>query len=193
MVEVPDDRLKKLVELVKPEKTIPATVEFVDIAGQSSMGLTADGVFGPMSKAKAANGCGTTPAPVSQGNCPAGYVAIVPAAPTWAACAMSTTVSTGTNGYLTDIATDSTNRVSTVYESEQDKVVGGMRVTARLADMNFVLCFRFVEVLSVGVDGDEINALHTRGDHVVDRISTRSADTDNSNSRERFNFGLHLL
>jgi GTP-binding protein YchF len=33
MVEVPDDRLKKLVELVKPEKTIPATVEFVDIAG----------------------------------------------------------------------------------------------------------------------------------------------------------------
>jgi peptidoglycan hydrolase-like protein with peptidoglycan-binding domain len=104
------------------------------MAWQSSMGLTADGVFGPMSKAKAANGCGTTPAPVSQGNCPAGYVAIVPAAPTWAACAMSTTISTGTNGYLTDINLDSTNRVSTVYESEQDKVVAGMRVTARLAD-----------------------------------------------------------
>lgn len=33
IVEVPDDRLTKLVELVKPEKTIPATVEFVDIAG----------------------------------------------------------------------------------------------------------------------------------------------------------------
>ena len=56
------------------------------MAWQSSMGLTADGVFGPMSKAKAAHGCGTTPAPVSQRNCPAGYVAIVPAAPTWAAC-----------------------------------------------------------------------------------------------------------
>ncbi len=33
VVEVPDARLQKLVELVKPEKTIPAIVEFVDIAG----------------------------------------------------------------------------------------------------------------------------------------------------------------
>ena len=33
IVEVPDERLKKLAELVKPEKVIPAAVEFVDIAG----------------------------------------------------------------------------------------------------------------------------------------------------------------
>ena len=33
VVEVPDPRLQKLVELVKPKKVIPATVEFVDIAG----------------------------------------------------------------------------------------------------------------------------------------------------------------
>ncbi|MBN2087515.1 redox-regulated ATPase YchF [Candidatus Peregrinibacteria bacterium] len=33
IVEVPDERLKKLEELVKPKKTIPAVVEFVDIAG----------------------------------------------------------------------------------------------------------------------------------------------------------------
>lgn len=33
IVEVPDVRLQKLVELVSPEKVIPATVEFVDIAG----------------------------------------------------------------------------------------------------------------------------------------------------------------
>ncbi len=33
VVEVPDDRLKKLTEMVKPEKVIPAAVEFVDIAG----------------------------------------------------------------------------------------------------------------------------------------------------------------
>ncbi len=46
----------------------------------------------------------------------------------------ATTVSTGTNGYLADIAIDSTNRVSTVYESDQDKVVAGFRATARLAD-----------------------------------------------------------
>ena len=33
IVEVPDERLKKLADLVKPEKVIPAAVEFVDIAG----------------------------------------------------------------------------------------------------------------------------------------------------------------
>ncbi len=106
------------------------------MAWQATMGLTADGVFGNMSKAKAANGCTTTTPPVSQGNCPAGYVAVVPVAPTWAACAMSNTVSTGTNGYLADISSDSSNRVSTVYESEMDKVVAGFRATARLSSQN---------------------------------------------------------
>lgn len=33
VVEVPDERLKKLTELVKPEKVIPTIIEFVDIAG----------------------------------------------------------------------------------------------------------------------------------------------------------------
>jgi GTP-binding protein YchF len=33
MVEVPDPRLKKLAEIVKPQRVLPATVEFVDIAG----------------------------------------------------------------------------------------------------------------------------------------------------------------
>ncbi len=33
MVEVPDPRLARLAELAKPNKTIPATMEFVDIAG----------------------------------------------------------------------------------------------------------------------------------------------------------------
>lgn len=33
IVEVPDPRLKKLAELITPEKTVPAIVEFVDIAG----------------------------------------------------------------------------------------------------------------------------------------------------------------
>ncbi len=33
IVEVPDERMKKLVEIVSPEKTIDAVVEFVDIAG----------------------------------------------------------------------------------------------------------------------------------------------------------------
>lgn len=33
VVSVPDERLKKLAEIVNPEKVIPSTVEFVDIAG----------------------------------------------------------------------------------------------------------------------------------------------------------------
>ncbi|AXQ77610.1 redox-regulated ATPase YchF [Streptococcus chenjunshii] len=33
MVEVPDERLQKLTELIKPKKTIPTTFEFTDIAG----------------------------------------------------------------------------------------------------------------------------------------------------------------
>ncbi len=48
--------------------------------------------------------------------------------------AATVVVATGTNGYLVDLNSDSTGRVSTVYESEQDKVVAGFRATARLAD-----------------------------------------------------------
>src|SRR5687767_2532583 len=33
IVEVPDPRLPKLVEIVKPKKSVPAVVQFVDIAG----------------------------------------------------------------------------------------------------------------------------------------------------------------
>jgi len=33
IVEVPDHRMEKLADIVKPEKTIPASIEFVDIAG----------------------------------------------------------------------------------------------------------------------------------------------------------------
>ena len=33
IVEVPDDRLKKLTELVQPKKTVPTAFEFTDIAG----------------------------------------------------------------------------------------------------------------------------------------------------------------
>ncbi len=33
IVEVPDERLKRLAEIAKPEKLVPTTIEFVDIAG----------------------------------------------------------------------------------------------------------------------------------------------------------------
>src|SRR5690606_17137216 len=33
IVEVPDKRLEKLTEIIKPKKTVPTTFEFTDIAG----------------------------------------------------------------------------------------------------------------------------------------------------------------
>jgi peptidoglycan hydrolase-like protein with peptidoglycan-binding domain len=118
---------------------------------QSNNGLVADGKFGPLSSAKAtalqANGTPATGSLCPNGNtlasncmtAPSGTptVALCPNGMTIASNCMTaptgSTVNTGTNGYLADIAADSTNRVSTVYESEQDKVVAGFHATARLA------------------------------------------------------------
>ncbi|MBM3227623.1 redox-regulated ATPase YchF [Candidatus Peribacteria bacterium] len=44
IVEVPDERLKVLAEMVKPEKVIPAAVEFVDIAGLVKGASTGEGL-----------------------------------------------------------------------------------------------------------------------------------------------------
>ncbi len=44
------------------------------------------------------------------------------------------TTTSGTSGYLSNIVNDSANRVSTVYESQTDQVVGGFQATASLAD-----------------------------------------------------------
>ncbi len=44
IVEVPDERLRTLAELVKPEKVIPAAVEFVDIAGLVKGASTGEGL-----------------------------------------------------------------------------------------------------------------------------------------------------
>lgn len=44
VVEVPDERLKKLADIVKPEKIIPAAVEFVDIAGLVKGASTGEGL-----------------------------------------------------------------------------------------------------------------------------------------------------
>ena len=44
IVEVPDERLQKLAELVKPQRTVPAAVEFVDIAGLVKGASTGEGL-----------------------------------------------------------------------------------------------------------------------------------------------------
>ncbi|MCL1949722.1 MAG: redox-regulated ATPase YchF [Turicibacter sp.] len=44
VVEVPDERLNKLTELVKPKKTVPTTFEFTDIAGLVRGASTGEGL-----------------------------------------------------------------------------------------------------------------------------------------------------
>ncbi|MGC3986716.1 MAG: redox-regulated ATPase YchF [Pseudorhodoferax sp.] len=44
VVEVPDPRLAQLAEIVKPERTVPAIVEFVDIAGLVAGASTGEGL-----------------------------------------------------------------------------------------------------------------------------------------------------
>ncbi|MBP9717699.1 redox-regulated ATPase YchF [Candidatus Gracilibacteria bacterium] len=44
VVEVPDERLKKLIEIVKPQRVLPAMVEFVDIAGLVKGASTGEGL-----------------------------------------------------------------------------------------------------------------------------------------------------
>ncbi len=44
IVEVPDERLQKLAEMVKPEKVVPAAIEFVDIAGLVKGASTGEGL-----------------------------------------------------------------------------------------------------------------------------------------------------
>src|SRR5256714_9977658 len=47
VVEVPDPRLERLNELVKPKKKVPAVVEFVDIAGLGKGASQGEGLGNP--------------------------------------------------------------------------------------------------------------------------------------------------
>ena len=47
IVEVPDPRLAKLAEIVSPQRIVPATVEFVDLAGLVAGARTGEGLGTP--------------------------------------------------------------------------------------------------------------------------------------------------
>lgn len=112
----------------------PKTTAAVKAFQMSTAGLTVDGKAGPMTKAALVNKCNGVTGTVS--TVPGCGIGAMYSSTTGALCSGSTTTTTtsGSEGYLADISSDSTNRVSTVYESEQDKVVIGARATARLAD-----------------------------------------------------------
>ncbi len=107
-----------------------------------------------------------------------------------------TTVNSGTNGYLTDIASDSSNRVSTVYESEQDKVVAGFRATARLADQT-VNRIR-VQMRNTDTNGSSVSLAKYISGASVWMGSTKLAtmaitDADRSTSDDTYTFNFSGL
>ena len=50
-----------------------------------------------------------------------------------------------------------------------------------LANLNFILADRFVEILLIGVDNDEIHAAHTGFNHSINNIVAGTADTNHFN------------
>ena len=158
-------------------------------AFQASKMLTADGLAGAITKATL-NACATAPATTTT------TVALCPNGMTLASnCLMSpssTTVNSTAEGYLSDIASDSSNRVSTVYESESDKVVVGFRGTAKLADQK-------VELVKVTFRNDSPTASSNLGKYISSasiwngstKLATISvADADRSNSDDTYTFNF---
>jgi len=104
----------------------------------STTGMPCAGGSFPAGCTSAMGFSSTTGAPCNGpvGTLPAGCTSASGFSVTTGQACTATTVNQGTNGYLADFASDSTNRVSTVYESEMDKVVAGVRGTARLASQS---------------------------------------------------------
>ncbi|MES2930581.1 MAG: peptidoglycan-binding domain-containing protein [Patescibacteria group bacterium] len=128
---------------------------------------------------------------------------------TGAPCTATTTVS-GTNGYLADISTDSTNRVSTVYESEMDKVVAGFRATARLSSqtvdrVRVTMCNDTDGVTTNGVCSNTTSSSNNLSKYIssaslwygstkIATMAVAQADRGTSNDVYTFNFsGLNAV
>lgn len=160
-------------------------------AFQASKGLGADGLVGSKTKA-ALNSCGS-----STPSTPSSSAALCPNGMTLASnCTMSPNASnwgsSSAEGYVTDAASDSANRVSDVYESESDKVVHGFRVTAKLADQR-------VERVQVIFDNNSGNGSENLAKYISSvslwngstKLATMSvADADRSQTDESYTFNF---
>lgn len=98
------------------------------MAWQATMGLTADGVFGNMSKAKAANGCTTTTTTTTETLCPNGMTL---ASNCMTAPGSTTTTTGGAAGLLTSVTKLSSYNSTKVIEGAKDVPVLGIQVTAK--------------------------------------------------------------
>jgi hypothetical protein len=117
-----------------------------------------------------------------------------------AACSTMTTPTTpvvtttnGTEGYVIDFASDSSNRVSTVYESDTNKIVAGMRVTARLSDQKIETIKVTLKNHDTSVIGSSVNlaqyasSVSLMSDSTVIKTMT-IAEADRSNTDDTYTF-----
>jgi len=157
-------------------------------AFQASKGLKADGLAGNGTKA-ALNASTTTTTTTTAGLCPNGMTLA-------SNCTMSpssTTVNSTAEGYMTDGSADSSNRVSTVYESEADRVVAGWRATARLSDQKIEkiqVQFKQTDTTTASANLAKYisSASIWNGSTKIATISVSDADRSNSDDTYTFNF-----
>lgn len=167
----------------------------------STTGMPCAGGSYPAGCTSAMGFSSTTGAPCNGpvGTLPAGCTSASGFSVTTGQACTSTTVSTGTNGYLSDLASDSSNRVSTVYESEQDKVVAGFRATARLSSQT-VNRVR-VEMRNTDTGGSSVNlakyissASLWYGSTKLATMAVAQADRSTSSDKYTFNFsGINAM
>src|SRR6185369_13019094 len=61
-----------------------------------------------------------------------------------------------------------------------------------LTDMNALLCERAMEILRISVDCYEVVAFDLAGDHVVNRVTTRTTHTKDLDACECFDIGGYV-
>jgi hypothetical protein len=62
-----------------------------------------------------------------------------------------------------------------------------------LADVDLALGEAAMQVLRIGVDGDEFHALHLRIHHVIHCIASRTADADHADACEGLDLRFYAL
>lgn len=149
-------------------------------AFQASKNLGSDGKVGSATKA-ALNSCSTSSSSSSSSNNQSSN---------WG--------TSSSEGYLADIASDSSNRVSTVYESEQDRVVDGFRATARLSDQKIekvtVTLLQTNGTASVNLGKYASSVSLWYGSTKIATMSVADADRSTSTDLYTFNFtGLNAI
>lgn len=161
-------------------------------AFQASKGLTADGLVGNGTKG-ALNATGSTSTPSTTSTVPGCAAGAMFSATTGAPCTVTSWGTSSAEGYLAEINSDSSNRVSTVYESEADRVVAGVRATAKLSDQKverIKVTLKQVNTTTASANlGKYISSVSIwNGSSKIATMSVADADRSNTDDTYTFNF-----